>query len=40
MRLVIIQASFVKDDGTMFVYYFKFYFSRLVVTFLVSRCRW
>ena len=32
---VIIQASFVKDDGTMFVI-FNFIFSRLLVIFLVS----
>ena len=34
-----IQASFVKDDGTLFII-LNFTFSRLLVIFLVSGSRW
>ena len=35
----VIQASFVKDNGTLFII-FNFIFSSLLVIFLVSGSRW
>ena len=36
---IIIQVSFVKDDGTLFII-FNFIFSSFLVNFLVSISRW